>query len=248
MKPLLSTALLSLALAAPLSAQTDLSALTEAERTAFRDEVRAYLLENPEVLMEAIGVLEQRQAEAQATAEAEMLASSMDEIVNDGYSFVGGNPDGDITLVEFLDYRCGYCKRAFPEVEQLLESDGNIRFIVKEFPILGEQSVLASRFAVAAQQALGNEAYKVLHDTLMEFQGEITEASLKRTAEALDLDGDAIWAMIDAPEVTEILQKNRALGERLRIDGTPSFVIEDRMVRGYMTLDAMEALVADLRS
>ena len=127
-----------LALTSPASA-VELDSLTDAERAAFRAEVRAYLLENPEVLQEAIGVLQQREQQAQTVSDTQLIVEYSEELFNDRHSFVGGNPAGDITIVEFLDYRCGYCKRAFPEIEALIAADANIRFVVKEYPILGEQ-------------------------------------------------------------------------------------------------------------
>ena len=240
-----STLIASLMLASPLAAQME---MTDAEREAFRQEVRSYILDNPEVLMEAIAILEQRQADAQAQADTDMLAANAEALYEDDFSWVGGNPDGDITIVEFLDYRCGYCKRAFPEVEALIASDGNIRLIIKEFPILGEQSVLASQFAIATKQVAGDEAYKAVHDTLMEYRGDVTEPALVRIGETLGLDTDAILAQMTSPEVTDIISRNRALGNRLAINGTPSFVIDDQLVRGYMTLDVMRQLVAQERS
>ena len=139
---------LAAGLALPAAAM-DLKALTDEERALFRAEVRAYLMDNPQVIMEAVELLQAREAEQQAQADLNLVADNADALFNDGYSWVGGNPEGDITLVEFLDYRCGYCKRAHGEVAKLLESDGNIRLIVNELPILGEQAVIASRFAVA---------------------------------------------------------------------------------------------------
>ena len=150
----------ALALCMTLPAKAlDLTQMTDEERAIFREEVRAYLMDNPEVIMEAVAVLEAREAEAQAQADLSLVSDNAADIFDDGFSWVGGNPDGDITLVEFLDYRCGFCKRAHGEVAKLLESDGNIRLIVKEFPILGEQSLLASRFAVATKQVAGDDAY-----------------------------------------------------------------------------------------
>ncbi|MDP5346808.1 MAG: thioredoxin domain-containing protein, partial [Paracoccaceae bacterium] len=136
-------------------------------------------------------ILEQRQAEAQAMGDVEMVRANRDALINDGQSWVGGNPDGDITLIEFTDYRCGFCRRAHPEVEQLLESDGNIRFILKEFPILGEESVLSSRFAIAVKQIAGDDAYKAAHDMLIGYRGNITPEALERMAGELDLDAGA---------------------------------------------------------
>ena len=163
MKKLIAPALVALSLTAPAHAM-DLTELTDAERAQFRAEVRAYLMENPEVILQAVEQMQNRQAEAQMQADFDLVTANADEIFDDGYSWVGGNPDGDITLVEFLDYRCGYCRRAAEEVEQLIASDGNIRFIVKEFPILGEASVLSSRFALAVREVAGDDAYKAAHD------------------------------------------------------------------------------------
>ncbi|MGJ8557048.1 MAG: thioredoxin domain-containing protein, partial [Sulfitobacter geojensis] len=161
------------ALALPATAM-DLTELSDAERAQFRAEVRAYLMENPEVIMEAVDALREKEANAQAQADVDLVSVNADAIFDDGYSWVGGNPDGDITLVEFLDYRCGYCKKAHDEVAKLLEKDGNIRLIVKEFPILGDQSVLASRFAVAVKQVAGDDSYKAMNDALMAFRGDVT--------------------------------------------------------------------------
>ncbi len=234
------------ALSSPVAA-LDLEAMTDAERAAFRAEVRAYLLEEPEVLQEAIGVLQERERLAEIANDQLLAVTYADALFNDRHSYVGGNPAGDITIVEFMDYRCGYCKRAFSEVEALLAADTNIRFIVKEYPILGEQSVLASRFAVATQLVAGDDAYRAVHDTLMEFRGDITQASMTRLAEILELDAEAIIAQMDSNEVSNIIAANRALGEQMQISGTPTFVIEDQMLRGYVPADAMVAIIAELR-
>ncbi len=234
---------MSAAFALPAVAQD----MTDAERTAFRSEVRAYLLDNPEVLMEAIGVLEQRQAMSEAEVDSNMVQAHATALFDDGYSYVGGNPDGDITIVEFMDYRCGYCKRAHPEVTALIANDPNIRYIIKEFPILGEQSDLASRYAVAVQMIAGNDTYKTLHDTLMEFQGDISEESLARISDTFGFDHDAVTDMMGGPEVTRVIAENRMLAQQMQITGTPSFIFEDQMVRGYVPLPQMEAIVAQLR-
>ena len=174
---LISAMALTVAFAPTPSAALDLDAMTDGERAAFRAEVRAYLLDNPEVLMEAIRVLETRDQQAQVAADVALAQANADALFNDGYSYVGGNPDGDITLVEFMDYRCGYCRQAFAEVEQLLELDGNIRFIVKEFPILGEQSMLAAQFAIATQQVAGDDAYKLQISSIKSMLGHMIGAA-----------------------------------------------------------------------
>ena len=245
-RPVAAAALLGLA--SPALADLDLAAMTGPEREAFRAEVRAYLLEHPEVLMEAIEALDGQQAAAQAQADAGLVAAQGPAIFEDGHSWVGGNPEGDVTVVEFMDYRCGYCRRAFQEVEELVGRDGNIRFVLKEFPILGEQSDLASRFAVAVQQVHGPDAYKDAHDALMAMETDVTPDSLARLADGLGLEAAPLLSRMEGPEVAAVIDANHALGQTLGISGTPTFVLGGRMVRGYLPLDAMRAAVAEERA
>ncbi|WP_108484181.1 DsbA family protein [Oceaniglobus ichthyenteri] len=241
-RPALAALTLSTALVLPAHAE-----MSEPERQEFRAEVRSYLLENPEVLMEAIAVLEKRQAQAETMNDQQLLINNAQALFNDENSWVGGNPEGDITVVEFMDYKCGYCKRAHPEVSELLARDGNIRLIVKEFPILGDQSLTASQFAIATRRIAGDEAYGEMKDALMTMRGDVTTESLRALADDAGLDTDAIITEMSDPEITQIIQANRALGQRLNINGTPSFVFGDQMVRGYVPLENMEEIVAALR-
>lgn len=245
-RPLPGALLAAALLAAPAGA-LDLTDMTEAERAAFRAEVREYLLDNPDVIMEAVAVLEERESAAQDAADREMVGALSDEIFHDGYSWVGGNPDGDVTLVEFIDYRCSYCRRAHEDVAELIESDGNIRLVIKEFPILGPDSMASSRFAIAAKQVAGDEAYHAAKEALIRLTGEINEVTLTRLADSLGLDADAILVQMESAEVTEVIAETRALAQRLGISGTPTFVLPDRMVRGYVPLDGMREIVADVR-
>lgn len=243
---LTATALLAM-LAAPALA-LDITSMSPAERDAFRAEIRDYLMENPEVIFEAVAVMEARQTEAQARGDVQLVSDNTDALFNDPHSWVGGNPEGDITLVEFQDYRCGYCRKAFGDVSELVETDGNIRFIIKEFPILGEQSTLAARFAIATRQVAGDDAYKALHDAMMTFNGDFNDTTLRRLAGALDLDADAIMARMDSAEVDQVIAANHALGQRMDISGTPTFVMGDQMLRGYVPLEGMREIVAQIRA
>ncbi len=226
--------------AAPTGLQFD-------DMAAFRAEVRSYLLDNPEVIMDAIEVLEVRQQEAQALSDAERVAAILPELQNDDRSWEGGNPDGDIVLVEFIDYRCSYCRRAHDEVRELVSSDGNIRIITKEFPILGEASTISSQFAVAILQLGGDEAYKAVNDQLIRLRGNPDEATLRQLAIEVGQDPEAIFAQMNAPEVTAVLRANHEMAQKLDITGTPTFVMNDQMIRGYLPLDAMRAAVAEVR-
>jgi len=234
-------------IATPLAA-LDITAMNPVERDAFRAEIRAYLMENPEVLLEAIKVLEDRQAAEKATGDVNLVRDNSDSLFNDGYSWVGGNPGGDVTIVEFLDYRCTYCRRAHPEVTELIAADGNIRYIVKEFPILGDQSVLAAKFAISVKQVEGDEAYANVHDQLMGFRGAISEASLTSLSDSLDFDTEAVMATMESDGVKQVIDKNHALGQALQINGTPTFVFGEQMLRGYVPLDGMRQVVEEVRA
>lgn len=240
-------ATLAFGLAAPAAA-FDVSEMSDEERANFRAEIRAYLLDNPEVLMEAISVLETRERQAQVANDVALAQAYGDQLFDDGHSWVGGNPEGDVTIVEFLDYRCSYCRRAFEEVNALVERDGNIRFIVKEFPILGEQSDLASQFAVAVLQIEGDDAYKDVHDALMTMRSDVTMSALVQMSDTFGFDTAAISAEMTSETVSRIIAENRALAEAMAITGTPTFVVGDQMVRGYIPGDQMELVVAEARA
>ncbi len=238
---------LALMLALAALPGTAAAEMTAAEREDFRQEVRAYLLENPEVLMEAIAILEQRQAAAEAQADVALVETHRESIFSDSHSWVGGNPDGDITVVEFMDYRCGYCRKASPEVAELIRSDGNIRLVVKEFPILGPESDLSSRFAIAVLQLHGPEVYEQVHMALIGLRAEAAQPVLDRLATSMGLDPAAITARMQSPQVAEVIKANHALAQTLAISGTPTFIIGGRMLRGYVPLEGMRQVVAEER-
>ncbi|MCX8509597.1 MAG: DsbA family protein [Rhodobacteraceae bacterium] len=222
--------------------------MTPEERSAFETEIHAYLVAHPEVLIEMSTALEAKQAAAEAQGDKATIAANAAEIFSDGASYVGGNPDGNLTVVEFLDYKCGYCRKAHEGVAELVKSDGNIRFVVKEFPILGDESVIASRFAIATLRTAGPEAYKKVSDGFYEsFRGEMSEATLAAYAQGLGLDPAPILAGMNDPEVTKMIEANHLLAQRMRISGTPTFVIGDQMLRGFAPLEAMQKIVADER-
>jgi protein-disulfide isomerase len=240
---LLCTALLS----SPAVA-FDITAMSEAERQAFREEIRSYLIENPEVMLEVQAALDAKQTAAQQRADAQMVAANRDAILNDGVSFVGGNPDGSLTVVEFIDYKCGYCKKAHAEVAELVKSDGDIRYVVKELPILGEQSLLAARFAVATLHVAGQDAYAAVNKGFYEsFRGDVTPETLASFATGLGLDAGAVMAGMDDPSVMKVIEQNHALAQKLQISGTPTFVLGDTMLRGYLPLADMQSIVNDVR-
>lgn len=224
----------------------DISAMSDAEKAAFGDAVREYLMANPEVLVESINVLEERRAASEVENDGALVAANRDAIFEDGYSWVGGNPDGDVTIVEFIDYRCGYCRKFNDQIHDVVEGDGNIRFILKEFPILGPESETSARFAVAAKQIGGNEAYVKAHDALMALRGGPSPEALQKIAAEIGIDGDEVLNTMNTESVSAVLRDNRQLAERMAIMGTPTFVIGDTLLRG-MPADGLEATVAAAR-
>ena len=222
--------------------------MTPAERDAFRAEVRQYLLDNPEVINQAMAVLKDRQDQAAAEADTQALVAPQDAGFNYPNSWVGGNPDGNITVVEFMDYRCTYCRKGYEEVADLIKTDGNIRFIVKEFPILGDDSSTSAKFAIAVRMLHGDAAYLAVHQALITLRGVPDPDTLSRLAHTLGYDPAPILAKMASSEVSAVLQANYALAVKLKIDATPTFVIDTKMLRGYVPEAGMKQLVAAARA
>ena len=225
----------------------DLSKMSAAERALLQEEIRLYLLENPEIIMEAVEVLRKKEQQAAIQSDLELVKKNKKAIFDDGFSFIGGNPNGDITLVEFVDYRCGYCKKAHNEVEQLLSTDGNIRFVIKEFPILGEDSLMLSKFALAVKIVHGDEMYKLVHDILIKMKSPPIEKALDQIMNNLNLDADRVESKMESNEVNGMIAYTRTLAERLKISGTPTFVMNDELIRGYAPFDALINIVHNKR-
>jgi len=205
----------------------------------FGAQVRAYLLQNPEVIFEAVAEFERRNAQSQVDMDTALVQANAEALFNDPMSWVGGNPEGDVTLVEFLDYKCGFCKRAMPEIDALLEQDDNIRVIVKELPILGAESDLAARFAISVLDLVGADAYDNVHVELMGYDGSITPDYLEELSLEYDLAFSDIVAHMDSETVSDVIDNNRALAQRLQISGTPTFVMGEQMIRGFVPADTM---------
>ncbi len=221
--------------------------MTPEERDALRAEVRAYLLENPEVLVEAMDILQAREETASADRDKLLLQTKAAEIFSSPTDWVGGNLNGDVTLVEFMDYRCGYCRKAHDEVQTLVQTDGNIRYVIKEFPILGEGSLVSSQFAISVRLLHGDVAYKAAHDALIALRGDPTPETLGRLATDLGLDPAPILAKMPTDEVMAIISANHALADTMQISGTPTFVMKDIMLRGYVPLVGMQQILAEVR-
>ena len=241
----LSTILvLALISMAGLYAARDLN-FSKGEDGEFGEKVRAYLLQNPQVIREAIEVLASNEQRDKAAKNALALSTAKKDLENDGYSFVAGNPDGDVTIVEFFDYRCGYCKRAFPDLMKTVEEDGNVRLVLKEFPILGEQSVLAAQ-AVMASQLQGK--YEQFHEVLMQARGAFTMDRINEYAAQVGIDTDRLGVDMKSDEIRINIRKTYNLANALGITGTPAFVIGGKLASGAIPPQRMKMMIADARS
>jgi protein-disulfide isomerase len=214
------------------------------QREAIEGIIHDYLLKNPDVLIEALrGAEDKLNREADVNA-AKVLADRRSEIFNDPATPVGGNPQGDVTIVEFFDYRCPYCKQVLPSLQTLLNEDHKLRFIYKEMPVLGPVSVVAAHAALAARR---QGKYDAFHNAMMATKGQITDDTVYRVAGSVGLDIDRLKQDMAAPEIEREIKANLALADELNIRGTPGFIIGGHIVPGALDLDALKNMVAEAR-
>lgn len=206
--------------------------------------VREYLLREPEIIYQALEELQRRQAEAEAARQQAAIAENRSELLNDPASPVGGNPDGDVTLVEFFDYRCAYCRRVVSSMRALLDEDRELRVVFKELPVLGPDSERAARAALASRRQGG---YVPFHFALMAAE-DLSLQGIRAAAEAVGLDPDRLEADMAAPEVNAAIQANYALANELGIEGTPAFVIGAQLIPGAVDKGRLEQLIREARS
>ena len=251
--PLLRT-VSALALAATLALGGTLAAsaqeaapFTDAQRKAIEAIIKDYLVKNPDVLQEAIAEGEKRQLETQRLAQAAALKESHEALVNGPHDVVAGNPSGDVTLVEFFDYNCGYCRKALGDVQALIKADPKLRVVIKDFPVLGPESVEASQVAVAVKQQLKGEKLFEFHQKLLESKGRVNGARAIQVAKDLGVDTAKLQKDAAGPEVKAALTENRALGDKLGLSGTPAFVIGDEIIPGAVGVEPIAKTIKDVR-
>ena len=231
--------------AAPALGQNQSEIISEAQKPAFEELIRDYILANPEVVVEALQLYEEKRKLAEQEAAKEMVTARWEELANDPFTPVVGNPDGDVTVIEFFDYRCPYCISVAGKLRANVQADGNIRLVMKEFPILGPESEYAARVALAAAK---QGEYEKVHFAFMSTKTKVTKASALKLAEKIGLDMDRLRADIESEEISQEIQKNRRLATELQIRGTPSFVIGDNVVRGAIDMARFRQIVEQVRA
>jgi protein-disulfide isomerase len=206
--------------------------------------IKDYLTKNPELLLDVLQAAEDKiKSQSQEKAAAALVVRRR-EVFDDPNSPVGGNPHGDVSLVEFFDYRCPYCKQVEPALEALLTQDRQLRLVYKEFPVLGPASKTAARAALAARK---QGKYATLHRALMALKGHFDEAAVFEAASAAGLDADRLKRDMASPEIDRELKANFELADALDIRGTPGFVIGDEIVPGAVSLDTLKQLIDSAR-
>jgi protein-disulfide isomerase len=244
--PLRAAAILG-ALAVAPAAMAQNAVFNEQQKQAIGEVVKDYLLKNPEVLTEVISELEKRQAQAQQASQAGAVKETQQTLLNASHSYVVGNPSGDVTLVEFFDYNCGYCKRALADVQTLMKTDPKLRVVLKDFPVLGPDSVEASRVALAVKNQLQGPQLLDYHVKVMDTRGRVNGERAMSVAKDMGVDMARLRKDIDSPDVRNALQENMALGDKLSLTGTPAFIVGETVIPGAVGLDPLKQLVDNVR-
>jgi protein-disulfide isomerase len=206
--------------------------------------IREYLIANPEVLVEAMQELERKQDSQRDTVAQKAILENRAGLLNDPETPVIGNPSGDVTVVEFSDYQCPYCKRAHTTVEAVLKADNKVRVVFKDLPILGEPSRIASLAALAARN---QDKYRALHNALLEYNGKLDRDRIMEIAKSVGLDVEKLQKDMEDPKLVKIIERNMALASALGVRGTPAFVIGNQFVPGAVDADTLKRLIAEAR-
>jgi protein-disulfide isomerase len=233
--------------AAPAAQAQSASVFNDQQKQAIGEIVKDYLLKNPEILTEVMTELEKRQTEAQRVAQAAALKETRETLLNAPHSFVAGNPKGDVTLVEFFDYNCGYCKRALSDVRTLVKADPKLRVVLKDFPVLGPDSVEASRVALAVKNQLQGDKLFDYHVKVLETRGRVNGERAMAVAKEMGVDMARLQKDMDNPAIRDALQENVSLGDKLGLSGTPAFIVGDEVIAGAVGLDPLKQVVAGVR-
>ncbi len=214
---------------------------TDAQRAAIGDIIKDYITkQHPEVLMQAAQELQKRDMATAETKSQEGILKNKDKIYNDPNSAVGGDPKGDVTVVEFYDYQCGYCKMAEASIEKLLQEDKKVRFIYKEYPILGPASVEASKASFASMR---QNKFQKFHDTLINKKDHVTADLIAQSAKEAGLDTDKLKKDMADPAIQKLIEESISLGQDIGVRGTPMFIINDNVYPGAMQYDELKKAV-----
>ncbi len=233
--------LMMAALMLPTAAQAEMTPEQKAEIEAL---VKQYILDNGGVLIESVNNYQKKQEEEANKASESKAKELLATLKNNKDVAVVGNPDGDVTVVEFFDYNCGYCKKAFDEIQSLIKDDKNVKVVLYDMPILGPESYEIAKWSLAAKN---QNKYWEYHQALMAHQGGKDDETFKKIAKDAGLDADKLAKDKDAPEIEAEIQKHLEVARDLGIQGTPGFLIEEKVFRGYIPYDVIKNTIKEVR-
>jgi protein-disulfide isomerase len=224
-------------LTAPFASSQAADKFNDTQRQEIDKMIRSYIMENPQVILDAVQRMQSQAEEGKKDLAKKNLVASRDKLLNDPNSPTSGNLKGDVTIVEFFDYRCGYCKRVVPTLMKAVKDDGNVRVVYKELPILGPKSVWE----------LAPEKYEAFHTALMANKGSFSEFKIHSIASNLEIDGNAVIKSMKSDSIEADLGENHALAQSLGISGTPAFIIGNELVPGAVDLETLKGLIKKAR-
>lgn len=229
------------------SAASASDAFSAQQKAGIEKIVHDYLIGNPEVIREAIDELKKKEDAAELAMREKALTDLGDKVGNSANQAVVGNPEGDVTLVEYFDYNCGYCKQSLASVSKLIEGDPKLRVVLKDFPILGPDSVEAAHVAVAARMQLPRDKFWEFHKKLLSTRGHIGKAQAMAAAKEVGADMDRLEKDTNSPETEKALKEVAAQAEQLKFDGTPSWVVGKEAIVGGVPLAQLKTKIDNLR-
>jgi protein-disulfide isomerase len=232
------------ALAADAPAPAPKSSFTPAQRAEMNKLIHSYIVEHPEVITEAVQALQAKDEKERAEKQKKALVAKNKELHESAEGTVIGNPKGDVTLVEFFDYNCGYCKSMFPSVMETLKEDGKVRLVLKEFPILGPSSMTASKAALASVK---QGKYSEFHVALMSHKGHLSDDTVMKIAKDTGLDVAKLQADMKSDDVMKVVDKNHDLGRDLDINGTPWLMVGETVAPGAIEKAKLKEMIAKAR-
>lgn len=206
--------------------------------------IKEYIQNNPEVILDSVEAYGRKQENVSQEERQKAVDAHIDWALNNDKLPIAGNPDGDVTIVEFYDYNCGYCKKAMSDVTTLLEEDKNVKFVFIEMPILGRTSELAARWAIAADK---QGHFLEYHIGLMQNRGPIDEDTLEKLARDIGMDVTQMRKDAQSEETSRLIAEKSAKASAMGISGTPAFIINGKLYGGYIGLDAMRRAVSEAR-
>jgi protein-disulfide isomerase len=241
LRRLLEAVLLAALVALPAAAQTP---PTPEQRRMIEEVVRDFLLNNPEILRDAFQALERREQESQARGQADLIERHAETLFRTGRHAVLGNPQGDVTIVEFFDYNCGFCRRAHADMQDIIRSDPGVRWVLKEFPVLGPGSMEAAQISA---QLIGNPRFPEFYNRMLAERGQVGKDRALAIAREVGLDARALERGMGTTGPQQVIQEAYGLANTLNLGGTPTYVIGREVVVGAVGAAQLRERIAAMR-